>query len=305
MIKRILPLLTFVLAAVLLRFWIAPFSERLPADYANETQYSAESRFRDSPDGEWQTINLIARRVDQTLAGAGGVAVIQGDLHWTSAAGEVIFETSALYGVDRRSRQNLAGYGDVERTGQFLFPLHLERATYAYWDPNYIGPRTATFDHAENLAGLEVYVFHFTGTGMNETAGYSALPDVPERYDAHTDGQGTLWIEPVSGVVVDYEEQGISYFVDRATGARLADLYKWSDQYTPETQTAQTRLARASRLRILALETWLPGGLLLVGLFFPGLFLYRRKKKLPQVVLPRSGLKTEPVGNTQHLDEEA
>lgn len=268
---HILTSLGFVTLAVLLHFALDSLLTPLPADYASETQYAAEDRFRESPNGEWQSSNLIVRRVDQTLSVSGDVSIIQGDLHVTSASGEVIFESSGLYGVDRRTRQILAGYGDVERTGQFLFPLHLQRATYKYWDPMFIGPRTATFDHAENLDGLEVYVFHFTGTGMDETAGYSALPDVPERYYAYTNGQGTLWIEPFLGALVDYEEQGISYFVDRASGKRIADFHTWSDRYTPETRAAQVALAQAMRTKHLALELWLPGGLLLVGLFWLGL----------------------------------
>ncbi|MCJ7432457.1 MAG: DUF3068 domain-containing protein [Anaerolineales bacterium] len=270
--------LGLVALAGLLHFTLDTLLTPLPADYASETQYATEDEFRDSPTGEWQSSNLIIRRVDQTLSVSGGVSIIQGDLHVTSTSGEVIFESSGLYGVDRCTRQNLAGYGDIGRTGQFLFPLHLQRVTYEYWDPMFIGSRTATFDHAENLDGLEVYVFHFTGTGMDETAGYSALPDVPDRYDAHTDGQGRLWIEPVLGIVVDYEEQGISYFVDRASGERMADFHEWSDRYTPETQAAQLALARAARTKHLALELWLPGGLLLAGLFWLAVSLWRHRK---------------------------
>ncbi len=89
---------------------------------------------------------------------------------------------------------------------------------------------------------------------------------MPERYLAYTDGQGALWVEPVSGTVVDYEEEGVSYFVDLATGARAADFHQWSDRYTPETREAQLALARAARLRLLMLETWLPGALVIAGL---------------------------------------
>lgn len=271
--------LGLITLAGLLHFTLAHLLTPLPADYANETQYACEDEFRDSPTGEWQSSHLIIRRVDQTLSVSGGVSIIQGDMHVTFASGEVVFEGSGLYGVDRRTRQNLPGYGDVDRTGQFLFPLHLQRTTYEYWDPYYIGSLTATFDHAENLDGLEVYVFHYAGAGMDETAGYSALLDVPERYDAHTDGQGTLWIEPVSGAVVDYEEQeGVSYFVDRASGERIADFHEWSTRYTPETRTAQLALARAARTKQLALELWLPGGLLLAGLLWLAITWWRRRK---------------------------
>jgi hypothetical protein len=80
-------------------------------------------------------------------------------------------------------------------------------------------------------------------------------------------------------------DSGVSYFVDPSTSARVADFNKWNERYTSETQKAQIKLARHARLSILALEAWLPGGFLLVGLFIPGLSLIRRKKKDARVDL--------------------
>jgi hypothetical protein len=255
--------LVFLAAAALLRFWIAPLASALPSDYANTTRFTAKDRFRETPDGEWREVLIDGWRRDQTLTSV-TTSVIQADLHWNTAeTGEVIFESSGLYGVDRRTRMNVPSFGDAQRSGQFLFPSHLEKKAFTHWDPMFIGARSVVFDRIETLDGLLVYVFRFTGSGMDETAGYSSLPDVPERFLTLTDGQGTLWIEPVSGVLVDYEEQGVSYFVDRDTHARIANFHEWSDRYAPQTKVAQMTLARASRLRLLALEIWLP--LALVG----------------------------------------
>ena len=189
-------------------------------------------------------------------------------------SGAVIFESTGLYGVNRFNRQNVPGYGDTERTGQFLFPPDVQPTTYTYWDPMFIGPCVATFDHVETQAGLAVYVFRFSATGLDETAGYSYLPDVPERYAARRSGQGMLWVEPVSGIVVNYAEQGLSYFADPTTGKQVAEFHSWHNYYTPEIQTAQLRLATAARFRILALQVWLPVGLALAGLIWLGIGLF-------------------------------
>jgi len=267
-LRQLLIALGLIAAAALVRFWIAPLAERLPADYASQLQFVVEDQFRATLYDPWQTNTFIARRADQTVSDSGGVAIVQGSLDWSTESGALIFENIGLYGVDRRTRLIRAGYGDVERSGQFLWPLHVEQTTYAYWDPMFIGQRSATFDHGETLDELPVYVFRFSGPGMDETAGYAYLPDVPERYLTRTDGEGTLWIEPLSGIVVDYEEQGVSSFIEPTSGARLAeaDFHSWSDHYTPETRAAQLALARAARLRLLALEVWLPGGLAALGL---------------------------------------
>jgi hypothetical protein len=280
--------LTFLVLAALLRYWIAPLAERLPAAYTNTVTLSEEDKFRDEPAGEWQASTLITTRIDQTITISGQAAIIEGSLHVYFATGAVNFEATGLYGVDRRTRLNLAGYGDVNRTGQYLFPPHVQPAKYAIWDPFFIGLRQAVFDHMENVDGLNVYVFTFSATGMDETAGYSTLPDVPEHFLAHTDGKGTIWVEPLSGWVVDYVDTGVSYFVDPSASMHVADFNQWNERYTPETRTTQIKLARLARLRILALEAWGPGCLLLAGLFFLGLFIFQRQK----IVLPSAGTGT-------------
>ena len=253
------------LLAALTRFWLAPQWERLPADYASETRFLADTRSRETPAGKLTNVRLIARRVDQTLVTSGDTAIVQGDLHWATESGEVLFESAGIYGVNRLTRMNLSGYGNVDRAGQFLFPARLQRGTYSYWDPLYIGPRTATFERSDTVHGLPVYVFHFTARNLNETAGYTYLPDVPERYEAHTDGQGTMWIEPNSGIVVDYDESGVSYFFDAVTQKRVADLFIWKDHFTPQTKAAQLELASAALRHSRTLELWLPLALLLGG----------------------------------------
>ncbi len=282
----IFSLLAFLVLAGLLRYGIAPLSERLPADYSNTTALSEQDQFRASPTDEWLASTLNTQRVDQTITNKEQTAIIEGALHVYYDSGQVNFEVTSLYGVDRRTRLNLSGYGSVIRTGQYLFPPHVQPGQYPIWDPMFVGLRLATFERTDKIDGLRVYVFSFSASGMDETTGYSYLPDVPEHYLAQTDGQGTIWVEPLSGIVVDYTDSGVSYFFDPSTATRLADFNKWNERYTLETRAAQTQLARAAQMRILALEVWLPGGLLLVGLLFPVSFLFPRKKDISRVEQP-------------------
>jgi hypothetical protein len=294
MSKHIFIALAFLILSAVVRYWIAPVLELLPADYANEVKLSEENKFRDSPTGEWQASVLNSQRVDQTIRSSDQTAIIEGALHVYYPSGAVNFEVTSLYGVDRRTRLNLAGYGSVNRTGQYLFPPNVQPIEYPIWDPMFV--------RTEKIEELQVYVFSFSASGMDETAGYSYLPDVPEHFQVHTDGEGTIWVELHSGILTDYMDSGVSYFVEPSTGTRLADFNQWNERYTSETRTTQIALARAARLRIQALEVWLPGGLLLVGLGFLGLFLFQSKKIVPpragtgttsQVDRPSSGLKPD------------
>ncbi len=281
--KYLIVMLFFLALAGLIRFWIAPLSERLAADYSNSTDWEEEVSFRDSPNAEWQKSMIKTKCTDQTITNFGQVAIIEGGVHSYYPSGEVNFESISLYGVDRRTRQNVSGYGEVNRSGQYLFPTHVQQIAYPIWDPLYIGLRQATFEHTDTIGGLQVYVFSISGFAMDETSGYSYLVIVPAKYSVHTIAAGTLWVEPLSGIVVDYLDNGLSYFVDRASGERIADFNQWSERYTPETQTAQLARARSARLRILALEIWLPGALALMGLMISGIMLFKEKKKAPSL----------------------
>ena len=250
----------FLLAAF--QYWyVTPRFERIPADYASEASYNATTRARASATAPWSASTLVARRVDQMLVSSAAHGILQGDLHWTNDAGQVEYETSAMFGIDRYTRQNLPGYGDAVRSGPFLFPLHTEAKSYRYWDTQFIGQCDAVFQHAAHIGDMTVYVFSFTASKLDETAGYMHLADVPERFRVLTDARGTLWIEPVSGVVVDYVEEGVSYLADTASRQRVANIYEWKDRYTPQTRSAKLAHAGAQRSRIAMLEIWIPGAL--------------------------------------------
>jgi hypothetical protein len=275
----LIPALACILLAGLLRYWIAPLASRLTETYSATWAYIAEDRFRESPVAEWSLTTVDARLGTQTLSLTEEVAIIQQDLYWYSDSGELIFQSNGLYGVDRRTRQNMKGYGDMDRSGQFMPPTHLDKTGFTFWDAMFIGPRRAEFVASEVLDGLTVYKFHFTGTDMDETTGYANLALVPEQYLVHTDGEGDLWIEPLTGTLVKFRESGISYFVDPASGKNVADFHTWSDTFTPDTRLAQTRLARDGRLRSLALELILPIALALTGLAWLLAGWFRRLQK--------------------------
>jgi Porin PorA len=270
------------LIAAILRWSVAPAFELLPTDYVGETSYTGKLWSRQTVLSAPEESESGVRRRDQTLTCRDGHAIIQGDAHWLTPAGVVIFETLNLYGVDRNNRQNLAGYGNEDRSGQYLFPPHLEKKKYRLWDPDYAGPRFLTFDHVDQLRGIKVYVFNSLADGIDETAGFESLPDVPDKYHALSYGRGRFWIEPLSGIVVDYQDEGTSFFIGTKTGERVGEpMARWSARYTVETINAQLHLATAMRGRMLALELWLPLIFIAAGVIWIGVGFYTRRRGAP------------------------
>ena len=276
--KRIV--LSFLLVCTAAIFWIVSplLVERLPANYTNQQDLEQASSSRVSPTDSWKTDTLRVIRLDRAIASSGQALLIQGNLQIYSASGAINFETSGLYGVDPATRQNLPGYGNVPRDGQFLFPPHTQEKNYTIWDPTFIGPREARFVRSEDRDGLRVYQYWFESTGLDQTDGYTYLPIVPERYRVRTNGQGTFWVEPVSGIVIDYEDSGVSYFVNPDTGQYVAAFNQWAGRFTDSARSVQWESAHAARLRILLVETWLPAGLCLSGLGWLAITLLQRRR---------------------------
>jgi len=74
-----------------------------------------------------ESTKSTVRRRDQTLTSREGHSIIQGDTHRLTTVGVAIFEKLNLYGIDRCNRQNLAGYGNEDRSDQYLFPRRMLR----------------------------------------------------------------------------------------------------------------------------------------------------------------------------------
>lgn len=262
--------LVLLFAALVWSVVIAPLAGRLPASYSSEQYMDATARARETPTDEWSPVRLTGRRLDTTLTSTDARSIVQSDLYWALLDGTLYFENAGVYAVDRRTRANVPGLGNVGRRGQFLLPPDVERRPYVIWDAQFIGPRTARFIGEGAISGVPVYRFDFDLRNLDETPGYSHLPDVPERYSAHTHARGTLIVEPETGVVVDYSEHGHSFFA-RPDGSEVAGLFEWEARYTPQTRGQLLQQARRGRTRLRMARYYVPialaaaGALLLLG----------------------------------------
>jgi hypothetical protein len=259
-----------IVTAAIVRLSLGPALERLSADYTSSVILESDSRFRQTPDAAFAAFHQQGRRVDQVLSATGDVAVVQSHIDWTTDTGQVNYQTTGLYGVDRKTRQNVAGYGDLSRSGQFMFPPQLKGVTDKIWDPYYGGPRHLAFDRNEVVDGLTLAVYRFTIANLDETKTYDYLPDVPERFGVGTDGEGFLWVEPVSGILVDMTDNGHSFFVDPATGKSIGDFSVWQARYSAQSKAELFDVAASIRQRISAAKIWLPAALIVLSLAWLG-----------------------------------
>ncbi|GAB2510576.1 porin PorA family protein [Lysobacter humi (ex Lee et al. 2017)] len=269
--------LALLLVAALWLVLVGPSVGRLGSGFQSRYDFDAKARSRDSVDGPWTSLRLIGRRVDAMLVATDERMVLQSDVIWALGDGSLLFENAGVYAVDRRTRRNLPGLGSSSRTGQFMFPPNVRRRDYMLWDAQFMGPRTMRFRRREVLGGLTAYRFDFEVRAIDETQGYRHLADVPERYRAHTDGHGRLWVEPRSGLILDYVEHGLSFFA-RPDGSAASAFFEWDARFTAATRAAQVARAATARRRMLLAGIVLPAATAAFGLALlaAGLLMRRR-----------------------------
>lgn len=279
--RRLRPARAWAAAVVLLTLaWlsaaiVAPGIGELRPDQRLVTLSSKLAAVRDRPDASPRNRQLIGRRTDQVLLVAGDIAVVQGSSDWITAGGrETLVESSGLYGVHRRSRANQPGYGDQEREGQYAFPAPAPRANVLMWDPSFRAPWRARFEQLDRVQGMPAYRYAMEVPAHDDTGMFLDLAGVPERWRIETEASGTLWVEPVSGVILERSLRGTSWFVTADGRARVSEALSWRSSFTPETRQQQLETASRERSLRLAFAVWVPRVALALALLAVGLALY-------------------------------
>lgn len=236
-----LVLVIFALVWLLVLF---PIMAKMPADY--EQTYKFEGSIKQL-NAQTMSLDEIPTNVDRILTATGtqdGVLLLQQDINiYHAQAGVLLTSTSDIYGLDRSTRENVSGYGNMDRTGQFTFPAGVEQKTYSFWSSSAMTVLPANFVSEETYHGITVYNFKIASSDM--PAGTMEGTGAPLTMDCLTE----IKVEPTSGVPV--------YTVTTTTiKAQLmpgdpTPIYVNSMAFTSETIDEMVDLAQSSHSMIL------------------------------------------------------
>lgn len=255
----------------------------LGAAHREVVEADVTSSLRDIPGAEERVQRLRLRRTDEVLVTSGDVAVVQSTLAWIEAVGAApLTQTTGLYGVDRRDRANVAGFGDQERSGAFSAPPEPPRDRLVLWDSLHPGPLAFTFETAEHREGVDLLRYRLAPLGneaVDASATYDRLPLVPERYRVRTRvEEATLLVEPRTGRIVDREQRVVAWYVTADDPTPLGDAHRWSWRYSVEDRARLLAEARAQLRQLALVERVMPGVLLLLALAAGAMALRRRDR---------------------------
>ena len=195
--------LLLVAFALIWLFVIFPIMAKMPADYEQEYIFDGSVQVLDA---STMSLNEIPTSVERLLTATDtedNVLLLRQDISFFHAQsgtplGELglNLDSSELYGLDRSTRENVSGYGDMNRSGQFTFPAGVEKESYDYWSSSAGATIPAAFVSESEFQGLTVYNFKIEQQGIDY--GTNPQTGAPQKMDVLAE----IKVEPVSGVPI-------------------------------------------------------------------------------------------------------
>ncbi len=260
-----------VTAAVLALVYVPGVVERTPLDIDSLTKLSGTASAL--PTGEGGPVKAISHTVADGQASDDDVIVfdtfscLMRDVPGSPDCTEDDTEGSPLitagtdrFATDRRTAEavnDVTYVGTASEPHQGLvnkWPFYPEQITYDYWDGLLGRAVEATFAGEETVDGLDTYRYQVS------------VQDEPAEIAAGVSGtyssQKTLWIDQVTGTIIDQKEDQVRALDD---GTTVLDV---SLGFTPETISANVEDAKAngSQLALVSAAPWVLGLLGLLAL---------------------------------------
>ncbi len=186
---------------------IFPGMAKIPADYEQEYMFEGSVQVLDPA-----TMSLVAistsmeRMLEATGIEGDDVLLMKQDITFYEATSGAplaainpalaSLDSSEVYGLDRTTRANVSGHGNMDRSGQFTFPADVKQETYSFWSSSAMTALDATFISEETFQGITVYNFKIDSKDL--PAGTMAGTGLPQTMDILTE----IKVEPVSGIPV-------------------------------------------------------------------------------------------------------
>lgn len=258
--------LTILILIPIWYFVFLPLVTALPTSFSQTAKLSHTEDNRFTIGGQWSGQTISTGEVLETVTkNEYRQAFISSKFDVQSLVGEPLFSLNQSFTVDRITMKNYPSAVDPAGETYFYFPKRLSRSPIRWWPGTFGEPLDLIFIDIETIKGLRVYHFRGERADINDTAGYEFLPMVPQKYYVLSRANLDVFVEPSSGTVVDYRDEGVSYYAG-LDKRRVWDLAKWSNKFTDLTIDERIEKAKESQRSLFLLEVITPLLLLLVSL---------------------------------------
>lgn len=278
---KLIPLVIGVLLIVAagLVWWqsVASWDVRIPEDWSFEVEYIGSQAIADQSGNLPEQRNVVLYRRSKLIKEWDLARVIIEDKYTAHEAktNAISWEAMSDFLVNPRTGRNIdhPDHPEASRVA-YLFPRNVKNETYPIFDHNH-NKILLSFDRTETIAGLETYVYHYTGDlDFTEIyAGTKAYPGIPAPAGQRIVGlySTDVWVEPNTGNIIKKLEKSTGdYFIDEKSGEKIAPIMVWEVQLTKQS-VEQLANGTKQQLRMMRMQKlWIPAGLLVLGIALLG-----------------------------------
>jgi hypothetical protein len=269
----------FVALALLLRFYVVPSLLVTPIDqFAESFAPGTGTVFNPATLVEEDNVDMVAHRTlrGDVAASSDDVGVWDESLLLEKSDGSLINASTDRVAWDRKTGEAVHCCGEavdgvpIKHTGlSYKFPFGTEKKTYQFFDTTAKKAYPMTYKGSEQIQGLTVYRFEQpidpVQIGESEVPGDLVGETVPSvTVPRFYDNVRTVWVEPVTGVIVKGQEKQHQVFRNSA-GEDAVTLVDVTLTFNEKTQKQQGDLAKDGRSKAALLGTWAPLALGLLG----------------------------------------
>jgi len=200
--------------------------------------------------GESTVIKEI-KKYEVTSTSGDIISIVEDIKDITLIGNEDYFAITTKYILNRATNEVTTEAGVK---GQWI-PLHLEKRDYKNMLPYiFLLPTTLEFEGVETIQGLEVYKFKYSMPDVPESEG---LPDWASENPFALE-EGAMWIEPVSGIIVNSKLNWDVYTTDGITKEKQLQIEVGGVKDTDDTITSAVRIAQNKKQQIILYEIIIP-----------------------------------------------
>ncbi len=314
----ILGLVTILALAPLAKWVLAPMLVKLPDNVDTTSVYEGVLTLNVDPTSlsvlppdMAVKIPLTITRIDVSAPDKsnGSTAVLKETAVAKGPGGKDLINYTKYYALDRKSAKNVTSdQADVKNRTDYSITLGFfmsKDGKYALWDDDTAGAGPVTFVKTDTMDGFKykgVPVQIWTGSGEEKTVkpplglpgkiSGAQIKGIMPQLTALNDTDmysidyikrttATFEVDPMTGIIVALPSYQEEYFVDAsALGQGKIKLATLAYHQTPENIKTSIDGAAKTHMQLKAVETYIPIGLLIIGLIelIIGLVLFLRKK---------------------------
>ncbi len=287
----------FLLILVLIPVWIfliTPFLLQIPDDFTYEADMVSVDNFYDEKLGDFRGEQYSDTQFSYHVVDKRGTLLtIKNIFHVQTREGKTIFRTEPLYAINSLTGQHVSDAGERVRNGYLFAPRWLgAEDTFSYWHVSNNKSVTMQYAGERFFYGLRLLKYESQYQWpLDQTEFMHHLPGVPEERGVKLGNRISLWVEPISGYLVKFEERSEDYFYfDQKTGKKIAPYNQFLNVYTDESFREHIKKAWEAKEKVILIQIVVPSVLLLVLIVlflfyrYPKSFLFSREYALPVVV---------------------